>query len=126
MMNTEVMTPRTVLFVSVASALIAFLVAFYGPKILSREQPPQRFAYVDLTTVVSKKQEQSVRALADPNATDDTKKKALKEAQEFGARVDKALLELAGQCQCTLLMKEAVVSGQLEDMTQRLSALLGE
>ena len=113
------MKTRTIILLCVASAVLAFLVALFGPRLLNR-QPKMHFATIDLTGVIRKQQESNIRLLASPTADEGAKKTALAEASEFGKRANAEVLALSVECECVLLMREAVVAGQIEDMTPRL------
>jgi hypothetical protein len=83
-----------------------------------------RFAVVDLATVVRKNQEAAVSLLASGNADQRTRDAALAAAQGFGKRLDAEVVELSRECGCVLLMREAVVAGEVEDLTPALLARL--
>lgn len=106
-----------------ASALLAFAVAKFGPALLDRNGKT-KFATVDLASVVRKRQESSVALLADASNDRRARDAALASAREFGERLDRELAEMSGECGCVLLMREAVVSGQLDDLTPALLSRL--
>ncbi len=117
------MNPRLVVSLCIASAAIAFLVAIAGTRYIDKGGRA-RFAVVDIAGLVAKHQERAVRMLADPASDEATKKAAIASAGEFGKRVNAEVLALSQECGCVLLMREAVVAGQLEDLTPRLVARL--
>jgi hypothetical protein len=106
-----------------ASALLAFVVALFGTALLERGGKT-RFATVDLAAVVRRQQEASVSLLADATTDQRARNAALASAQEFGKRLDRELLDMSRECGCVLLMREAVVSGQLDDLTAVLLSRL--
>lgn len=79
-----------------------------------------RFAVVDLASVVRKNQEAAVSLLASGAADQRTRDAALAAAQGFGKRLDVEVIELSRECGCVLLMREAVVAGEVEDLTPTL------
>ena len=113
----------TVIALCTACALLAFGVALLGPRLLERGGRTQ-FALVDLVAVVRRQQEASVALLADGSADQRARSAALASAQEFGKRLDREVIALSKECGCVLLMREAVVSGQLDDLTPVLLARL--
>lgn len=117
------MNTRTIILLCVASAVLAFGVALFGPRLLNR-QAKIHFATIDLTGVIRKQQESNIRLLTNATADDGAKKAALAEASEFGKRANAEVLALSSECGCVLLMREAVIAGQIEDMTPRLLARL--
>lgn len=83
-----------------------------------------RFAVIDLASVVRKNQEAAVSLLASGNADQRTRDAALAAAQDFGKRLDAEVVALSRECGCVLLMREAVVAGEVEDLTPALLARL--
>lgn len=116
------MKPRMVMLLCVGSALLSICVVLVMPMLLGKQKTRQKFAVVDLTQVITKQQERAVRVLADLNADEASKKKAIESAGEFGKRVNGELVQLSQQCGCVLLMREAIIAGELEDLTPVLLA----
>lgn len=114
---------RMVTLLCAASALVAFAVAMVGPRLMERSATP-RFAVVDLAAVVRQQQQTSVALLADGSADRRARSAALAAAQQFGKHLDQEVVALSRECGCVLLMREAVVSGQLVDMTPALLSRL--
>jgi hypothetical protein len=112
----RILAPRAIVALCAASALVTFAVAVLGPRMLDRGGRT-KFAVVDLAAVVRKQQEASVSLLADGTADQRARNAAMLSAQEFGKRLDREVVELSKDCGCVLLMREAVVSGQLDDVT---------
>lgn len=117
------MNPRILVSLCIASAAVAFVVAIVGARVLDKGNRT-RFAVVDLTGVITKHQEKAVRMLADPGSDETAKKAAIVSAGEFGKRVNAEVLAISQECACVVLMREAVVAGQIEDLTPRLVARL--
>lgn len=116
------MNTRTVAILCIVSAALAFLIAFFGPRLLDKNKT--RFAVVDLSRIIRKQQERSVRLLADPASDDAAKKTAVASASDFGKKVNAEVTALSQECGCVLLMREAIVAGHIEDLTPRLLARL--
>jgi hypothetical protein len=115
--------PRSVALLCLLCAAAAFFTAFFGPRLIGRPAKPP-FAVVDLTSVIRKQQERAMRLLADPASDEAAKKAAIAAAGEFGKRANAEVIALSQECGCVVLMREAVVSGQIEDLTPRLLARL--
>lgn len=118
------MNPRLVAILCLLSAAATFAVAIFGPRLLDRH-PKQRFAAVDLSALIRKNQERGLRLLADPTTSDSMKKEAIAMSAEFGKRADAEVSNLSRDCACILLMREAVVAGDIEDLTPVLAKRLG-
>lgn len=102
--------------------LLASVLALVGPQLLAGQ--PQRFAVIDLSGIVRKHQMASVALLADSSTDQQARRSALSSAREFGQRLDREVIALSKECGCVLLMREAVVAGQLDDYTQALLSRL--
>lgn len=76
-----------------------------------------RFAVVDLASVVRKNQEAAVALLASGSADRASRDAALASAEGFGKRLNAEVVELSRECGCILLMREAIVAGDVEDLT---------
>lgn len=114
------MKPRMVMLLCIGSALLSICLVLVIPMMLGKQKARQKFAVVDLTQVITKQQERAVRVLADINADEASKKKAIESAGEFGKRVNGELVQLSQQCGCVLLMREAIIAGEMEDLTPAL------
>lgn len=114
------MKPRMVMLLCIGSALLSICLVLGIPMMLGKQKARQKFAVVDLTQVITKQQERAVRVLADVNADEASKKKAIESAGEFGKRVNGELVQLSQQCGCVLLMREAIIAGEMEDLTPAL------
>lgn len=89
-------------------------------------KPSARFAVVDLASVVRKNQEAAVALLASGAADQRARDAALASAQGFGKRLDSEVVALSKECGCVLLMREAVVAGEVEDLTPALLSRLAK
>jgi hypothetical protein len=85
-----------------------------------------KIAVVDLASVVRKNQEAAVSQLANGAADQLTRDAAFASAQGFGKRLDAEVIELSRECRCILLMREAVVAGDVEDLTPALLSRLAK
>jgi hypothetical protein len=117
------MNARQTILLCAACAGMAFGIAVLGPRLLNRG-PKLRFAVVDLSALVRKHQERAVSLLAEGNADLATRSTALASANEFGKRLDRELADMGKECGCVLLMREAVVAGDIEDLTPQLQSRL--
>lgn len=89
-------------------------------------QAKAKFAVVDLASVVRKNQEAAVSMLANGAADQRTRDAAFASAQGFGKRLDAEVIELSRECGCVLLMREAVIAGDVEDLTPALLSRLAK
>lgn len=89
-----------------------------------KQQSHGRFAVVDLASVVRASQQKAVTLLADKGADQASRAAALAQARDFGQQLDHEVRELSAECGCVLLMREAVVAGDLEDLTPALMSRL--
>lgn len=108
---------------------IAGMVAVVAASLLVQHaivRPNPRIAVVDLAQVVRKHQERAVAMLADASADPTSRQAAHASASEFGKRLDREVVALSQECGCVLLMREAVVSGDVEDLTPSLLARLAK
>ncbi len=110
---------------ALAGAVLLAVAMLAWPHLAWREHQT-KFAVVDLATVVRKNQEASVALLAGGGADQGTRDTALASAQSFGKRLDAAVIALSKECACVLLMREAVVAGEVDDMTPALMAQLAK
>lgn len=89
-----------------------------------KHQGHGRFAVIDLAAVVRANQQKAVTLLADKGADQSSRAAALSQARDFGQQLDREVRELSTECGCVLLMREAVVAGDLEDLTPALMSRL--
>lgn len=102
-----------------AIVAVAFMVV---PRL--KHQGHGRFAVVDLASVVRTNQQKAVALLADKGADQVSRTAAMTQARDFGQQLDHEVRELSAECGCVLLMREAVVAGDLEDLTPALMSRL--
>lgn len=110
--------------VTIVLACTTGLLAFQLGRHISTRKFTANFAIVDLTDVVRKHQQLSITTISAGSADEDSRTRAISEAQAFGKQLDAAIIHLSGECQCVLLVREAVVAGQLDDLTPALKAKL--
>ncbi len=103
-------------------AAVAIALASLAPRISGK--PTVKFAVVDLATVIRKNQDSAVALLAGGMADQRARDAAVASAQGFGKRLDAAVIELSHDCRCVLLVREAVVAGEVEDLTPALLSRL--
>lgn len=115
--------PWTSIGLCLTSAVIVTVV-FVASARLTQRPAQARFAVVDLAAIVRANQAKSVATLADKDADPAAKTAALARTRDFGKRLDQEVGVLSTECACVLLMREAVVAGQLEDLTPALLSRL--
>lgn len=103
-------------------AIVAIFLAGFTSRLPGRAKA--RFAVVDLASVVRKNQEAAVGLLASGGSDQRVRDAAMASAQGFGKRLDAEVIELSRECGCVLLMREAVVAGEVEDLTPALLSRL--
>lgn len=106
-----------------AAALVAVALALAPP--LHNRSGPARIAVIDLAAVVRANQQQTVALLADQGTNPAARTSALARTRDFGQQLDREVRALSAECDCVLLMREAVVAGELEDLTPALMTRLG-
>lgn len=119
------MNRRSVVVLCLASATLAALVALMVSRLAGGSQA-MRYAVVDLTGVVAKVQEENVRTITSATTGETAKKQAMERAAAFGSQANAAVLKLSQECDCVILMREAVIAGALEDLTPLLLAKLNQ
>jgi hypothetical protein len=118
------MNTKTIIQLAAGCVFGTLLITFVA-MIVMHQRSERQFGVIDLTSIVQKQQERSVRLIADPDVDVTAKKSAIATATDFGKRINEEVLALSKECGCVLLMREAVVAGQVEDLTPRLLARLG-
>jgi hypothetical protein len=118
------MNSRSVAVLCLLSAAVPLAIVIGGPRLMART-PKQRLASVDLTAIIANSQQQAVKDILG-SETDPAKRKAAQaSAEAFGRRMNAAVAELARDCGCVLLMREAIVAGEVEDLTAVLASRMG-
>jgi len=86
----------------------------------------QHIAVVDLATVYSEKEALFTKSIMKEGVTTEEKAAALAEAQAFAKTLSKSLDEIAAECNCIVLMANAVAGHQaIEDLTPELRKKVG-
>ncbi len=119
------MTARDWMFVLLANTLLTLgTIGVYHVLAGDRQT---RLAVVDLATVYREKEQQFSKLIADENATEADRKKAVAAAQEFAKTLPAALAALSEECGCVVLLGNAVASrtAQVADLTPLLRAKVG-
>ncbi|MDP2369166.1 TrbI F-type domain-containing protein [Rhodoferax sp.] len=117
------MTTRSAVMLCLVAATLAFLIALLVPR-LTNGPRAARYAVVDLTGVVARVQEENVRTITSASTGEAAKKQAMERAAAFGNQVNAAVVNLSQECDCVILMREAVIAGAVEDLTPLLLAKL--
>lgn len=113
------MSRGTTLALAALLCAVALLLGLFLPGLIRAIDRP-RLATVDLVGIVSKQQEATLQALNSAGADEDKRRAALKAAEAFGAKVNEHARSLAADCKCVLVVKQAVVAGEAEDLTALL------
>jgi hypothetical protein len=106
--------------VSTAVALVA-LIAYhhwFAPKVV-------RFATIDVAHVVDLKQLQLTAMTTKAGITDRDREAAFSELSVFARDIEQALNDVRAECDCTLLVRQAIVQASLPDMTEALKQKMG-
>lgn len=82
-------------------------------------------ATVDLSEVVKIREIQFSSLVNRPNVTDKERVDAWNLVNRIGPEIEQALEKLQQDCNCTLVVKSAVLAGPHEDMTEALKAHIG-
>ena len=115
---------RICIALTVMMLVIATLMALTARLALRRVMPPA-VATVDVTATLKAHQQRSAMRIAQARS-DDERQRALRQAGAFGARLEHAVGQLGAECRCVLLVREAVVAGEVPDMSARLAALIND
>ena len=112
------MTVTIAFMVSLITVILA-LVGYnqFGPK-------PQRIATVDISEIVQIKEIQLTAMSAKVDATDKDRAAAYDEIAIFGKALETAIADLQQDCNCLLLVRNAVVKGG-DDLTGALKQKIG-
>lgn len=105
-----------------AAALVALALALTPP--MKGRIGHGKLAVVDLAAVVRANQQQTVVLLADTGSDPAAKANALARTRDFGQQLEREVRAMSAECDCVLLMREAVVAGELEDLTPALMTRL--
>ena len=88
-------------------------------------KPAGNFAVVDIASVVKIKESQFTALLSGPQVTDKERIAAYQLVSGIGPQIEQAIGELQKECDCSIIVKSAMIAGSAEDLTPRLKALLG-
>jgi hypothetical protein len=120
-------------FKMVMASSILFVVLFFFSRfgisyLAPQTERHQRFAVVDLAGVVAIKEREFTELISGKAVTDADRGRAFDLVQKLGVDVEAALSQIKKECDCSLLVANAVVSAnsnQLIDYTPQLKKLLG-
>lgn len=85
----------------------------------------QRFAYLDIPELLELKQLQVAGAATGPGSTESDRERAFGDIARFAGDLERAVAEIQGECDCTILVRAAVVKSKAEDLTPVLKERLG-
>ena len=115
-------SPWAIAGLCLASGVIVAIAFMTLPRL--KHQSHERFAVVDVASVVRAHQQKAVALLAAKGAEQSARTAVLAQTHDFGQQLDHRVRELSDECGCVLLMREAVVAGDLEDLTPALISRL--
>jgi hypothetical protein len=115
--NNEVALPMLSLVIALLAIVATIFFAYH--LIIIRPTIP-RFAVVDIAEIYRAKEKEFSNTIADPNATDMDRKKAIDNAQRFAKDLQTLIDKLPKECGCIVLNKAAVMGSGvvLPDLTQ--------
>lgn len=113
---------RICIVLVVTMLVIASAITVLARLALPRLLPPP-LAVVDVTATVRQQQERAATHIARARSADE-RQQHLRHAASFGTALEKAIATLRSECRCTLVLREAIVAGDVPDLTPRLAALL--
>ncbi len=116
------------IFIVIGALCLFAAIYILGTKLLSNSSAKQRFAIIDLASVVAIKEREFSDLLMKKDASDQDRVKAYELVQKMGTDLEKALKQIKQQCDCSLLVSSAIVSAngdQLPDYTNDLKSALG-
>lgn len=111
--------------INAAIAMVVMAVALLAYHQLVVAPNKQRFAYVDISELMELKELQVAGAAMAPGATDADRERAFGEIAKFASDLERAISTLQSECDCTLLVRAAIVKSKSEDMTPVLKERLG-
>lgn len=108
---------------SIAMVVMALALLAYHQFVVAPNK--QRFAFVDITELMELKEMQVASAAMAPGATDTDRERAFGEIAKFASDLERAISTVQSECDCTLLVRAAIVKSKSEDMTPVLKERLG-
>lgn len=107
--------------------LLAVCASFLAMWAWLHTHPAPAFVAVDVTSLVQAEAKR-LGASAKPGVSKEQQEDAIRQASQFGARLDAALAQLASECGCTVLNAAAIVAQParhaVRDATERVRAIL--
>jgi hypothetical protein len=110
------------LLVCLAMAALAALTAVICWYMLPRLLPPP-LATVDITALVKQHHARLAAVVAQADS-DDERQRYRRQTAAYGPALERAIAALRRECGCTLVLREAIVAGDVPDLTPRLVALV--
>lgn len=92
--------------------------------IFGRNAAKNVFATIDMTALVSAKEEEFKQLLSKPNMTDKEREEAFVLVSQVGPQLERAIAIVQQQCQCTILVKTSIVSGPVPDYTEQVKKMI--
>lgn len=110
------------LLVCLALAAAVTLMALLCRYMLLRMQPPP-LATVDITAIVKQHHDRLATNVAHA-ASDNDRHRIQRQTAAYGPALEQAIAALRQECGCILVLREAIVAGDVPDLTPRLVALV--
>ncbi|MBB3221710.1 TrbI F-type domain-containing protein [Pseudoduganella umbonata] len=110
------------LLVILATAALAALTAMICRTMLPGLLPPP-LATVDITAIVRQHHVRLAAGMAQAASNDD-RQRFRRQSAAYGPALEQAIAALRQECGCILVLREAIVAGDVPDLTARLVALV--
>lgn len=118
------MNTKSHIVISLLISLIVSMLASIGVIAYVNRIHPQ-IGTVDILSSMETQKQRFMTVITDPNASPERKQAALVEGQRFAERINTALAQIAKECNCTLVVKQAIANGFADDYTALLLSKLG-
>lgn len=107
----------------VVSMLLVAILSMFAVRVLVARMLPPPLATIDVSATLKQQQERTALAIASATSPDD-RQRQVRRAEAFGIALDRAIAALRQECGCVLVLREAIVAGDVPDLTPRLNALI--
>lgn len=85
----------------------------------------QRIAMLDIEEMVQTKQAELTAQVLRPGASDAERQAAWENVNKFGKELEEAIHDVQAECNCTIVVRAAVVNGPVQDLTPILKKRMG-
>ena len=107
----------------VVSMLLVAILSMFAVRILVDRMLPPPLATIDVTATLRQQQQRTALAIAGASSPEE-RQRQVRRAELFGNALDHAITALRQECGCVLVLREAIVAGDVPDLTPRLNALI--